>query len=90
MTLAEAVKSGKRFRHKNHSTWFDLNKCYFKPDEYELNELISDDWEIQTKQTFTREDVERACRLVVCHLQRWPTDEHGAIREAMRAAEGEV
>ena len=62
MTLSECVKSGKPFRHKNHSTWFDLMKCNFKPGEYELNELISDDWEIQQKETFTREDVERGIK----------------------------
>lgn len=90
MTLKEAVESGKPFRHKS---WLPETHFEYAKDisGVALGEAISDEWEIQEKTSFTREDVERAVRVGVemssAYFDRYEYKQE-AIKAAMKAAEG--
>lgn len=103
MTLKEAVESGRPFRHKGDLDWclWDKEEDHiilkdsaiiatkknpvFHPF---LSKLISDDWEIQQKETFTREDVERAVNMYAgCRGYGNSQSHEDAYKAAMKAAE---
>lgn len=100
MTLREAVKSDKPFRHKSwdmdYVGWVVVGESgeieFPRKDQVLiLSQAISDDWEIQQKTTFTRADIERAIetysmRAIGQSSHAYPQ----SVKEAMRAAEGEV
>lgn len=91
MTLAEAVKSGKPFRHKGWAsdTWANVNErgvvIFHSGGECWLTvDAISDDWMIQQKETFTRADVERAVDVALSSRKWNPLH---IKEEAMKAAD---
>lgn len=89
MTLQEAVKSGKRFRHKNGapSVWLFPGVSEFDKCTCTLEEALSDDWMIQQKETFTRAEVELIARKVAGSFFASPDDRKQAVAWAMKAAE---
>lgn len=87
MTLKEACESGKPFRHKD---WSVCSPWVEKVGEFincPVSQLISDDWEIQEKTSYSKEDVIRASNVLLQEFvdmknrPRW-------LEEAMKAAEG--
>lgn len=106
LTLKEAVESGRPFRHKGWGIWHTkatFHETFFKQyvggklqspsyndGPLELKELFSSDWEIKSKDTFTREDVERALDKYAEVAKRYGVhNTHHAKEEAMAAAEQE-
>lgn len=99
MTLKEACESGKPFRHKTWGDFYTKEEAIRFEKITSIDEAISDDWEIQQKETFTREDVERAV-IVAWNSSISKTASSGnlvnemllerVIEEAMKAAEGNV
>ena len=88
MNLKQAVESGRPFRHKTQIKTYWCTVGTFGSENYSLTDLVSSDWEIQQKETFTRKDVERALVKLADYLsstrvQSWQE----ALEEAMRAAE---
>lgn len=87
MNLKAAAESGKPFRHKS---W--PKSDLIPPGSPErmphiaMDEAISDDWEIQQKETFSREDVEAAIEVAVNEMR---THANGLVAkfEAMKVAE---
>lgn len=96
LTIKEAIESGRPFRHKDSNVWEFFKEYDRKLDlplkGYSPNQLISCDWEIKAKDTFTREDVERAIeayRRVAVKTYKAYFNTHHAHQVAMAAAEQE-
>lgn len=87
MTLAECVKSGKKYKRPIHACWYtpeiDIH-CQIR-----IEDALADDWEIMQKETFTRADVERAVGAAMSGLISHNIPGR-AWEEAMKAAEGEA
>lgn len=98
MTLKEACESGKPFRHKHWTmgTWAYVSERgvaeFIKDGEFVAlmpSHAISDDWEIQQKEHYTRADVERAIlKLHDTYKASYSYDETW-LEIGMRAADNE-
>lgn len=90
MTLIDAVKSGKPFRHKSWHHKQAWTHAQSTSHPITLEEAISDDWIIQQKETFSREDVERGIEMAIRLASYCPHRDlktTNTFKEAMKAAE---
>lgn len=78
MNLIDAIKSGKRFRHSLTGTgWHgpikdpDSSLVHFKLD---VNQLVSDDWEVEEVQVTITESMLRAAWVKVCQTSGYHDD----------------
>lgn len=93
MTLKEAVESGRPFKHKHSKLWEDRFADHDRRKDLAFNgyspeQLVSNDWEILEKTSFTKEDLMRAltafCKEAFGEdIKDYPQ----SIKEALRSAE---
>lgn len=88
LTLKEAADSGRPYKHRRWSNWYTREESFDVDHTVTVADAIASDWEIQQKESYSRQDVERAVKMAIKLESLCKTDEH-IMEEALAAADGE-